>query len=213
MKENITQLWDSVDSKLKEIAPLICGDLKNGATQEQINELENLVGIKLPSSFIEFYKIHNGQKEFKFDPYISFSFYEFTKLMSIDEIIECWKMWKEHYDGGEFIDKKGNEEKTIPDKEIKPKWWNILWIPFFDDMDCNHYCLDLDPSSEGNFGQVIKMWHDDGRRILISNSFEDWFLQYKNDLVNNKFVLLEDFNSDGELELYHVCDEDAKDNY
>jgi cell wall assembly regulator SMI1 len=84
------------------MAPLVYEDLNDGATQEQIEKLERVIGAKLPIDFVEFYKIHNGQTPIKFDPDISL--FDHAKLMSIDEIIEVWQMWKELVDAGEFID-------------------------------------------------------------------------------------------------------------
>lgn len=187
------ETWKAVEDVLKEIAPLVYKDLHEGASQADIDELESLIGVKLPADFIEFYKVHNGQTPIKFDPDIAF--FDHTKLMSVAEIIEVWTMWKEMTEAGEFTD----DDKpwiTTPDTGIKKDWWNPLWLPFFDDANSNHYCIDLDPAPDGNYGQVIRTWHDDKERRLIARSFKDWFVQYKTDLLSGKLVLLTHSNQD-----------------
>jgi cell wall assembly regulator SMI1 len=201
IKKNMKETWEIVADKLKEMAPIVYKDLNEGATQEQIDELERLTGVKLPIDFVEFYKIHNGQTPIKFAPDISL--FDHTKLMSIEEIIEVWTRWKEQVDAGEFIDNKNMPWKTNPDTGIKNDWWNPLWIPFFDDADCNHYCIDLDPAPNGNYGQVIKTWHDDKERRMIAKSFKDWFIQFKEDLLNGKLVKVE-YSSEGSLTYYGI---------
>ncbi|HEX6427039.1 MAG TPA: SMI1/KNR4 family protein [Niastella sp.] len=201
------ETWKAIENKLKEMAPLVYEDLNEGATQAQIEELERVIGAKLPDDFIEFYKIHNGQKPINFNPNIAL--FDHTKLMSIDEIIEEWDMNKGLLEAGEFVDHKNQPKKTVPDVGIKNGWWNTLWIPFFDDGDCNHYCIDLDPAKDGSYGQVIQTWHDDNERKLIARSFKDWFVQFKEDLLNEKLILNEyTRDEDGSL-LY--CGIDYKD--
>jgi cell wall assembly regulator SMI1 len=140
------ETWEIVADKLKEMAPIVYKDLNEGATQEQIDELERLTGIK---------------------------------------------------------DNKNIPWKTNPDIGIKNDWWNPLWIPFFDDADCNHYCIDLDPAKDGNYGQIIKTWHDDKERRMVARSFKDWFIQFKEDLLNGKLVKVE-FSSEESLIYYGI---------
>jgi len=188
------ETWKIVEDKLKEVAPLVYNDLNAGATQADIDELENVIGKKLPADFIEFYKVHNGQTPIKFDPDISL--FEHTKLMSIAEITEVWTMWKEMVEAGEFED-DNKPWPTEPGAGIKKDWWNPFWVPFFDDADSNHYCIDLDPAPDGNYGQVIRTWHDDKERRLIARSFKEWFIQYKEDLLSGKLILKTHGNADG----------------
>jgi cell wall assembly regulator SMI1 len=196
------ETWKTIENKLKEIAPLVYEDLNGGATQEQIEELERVIGAKLPGDFVEFYKVHNGQTPIKFDPNISL--FDHTKLMSIDEIIEVWEMWKELVDAGEFIDHKNKPKESNPGIGIKNDWWNTLWVPFFNDGDSNHYCIDLDPAKDGNYGQVIQTWHDDKDRKFIARSFKDWFVQFKEDLLNEKLIQKEHVGGDGSLIYYGI---------
>ena len=46
------ETWKAIENKLKEIAPLVYEDLNGGATQEQIEELERVIGAKLPGDFV-----------------------------------------------------------------------------------------------------------------------------------------------------------------
>ena len=81
----------------------------------------------------------------------------------------------------------------MPDKGIKNDWWNDSWIPITYDGSGNHYCLDLDPTEEGIYGQIIRMWHDDAERTLVANSFKEWIVDYKDKLVSGQMVYSEDY--------------------
>ena len=55
------EIWTSIESKLKEIAPDILDNLNPGVTDGEVADLEKMVNAKLPSDFVAFFKIHNGQ--------------------------------------------------------------------------------------------------------------------------------------------------------
>ena len=114
------------------------------------------------------------------------------ELLSFERIADEWKVWKDLLDSKDFEDKNGPFSST-PDSGIKKDWWNALWIPFTYDGSGNHYCLDLDPSNEGTYGQIIRMWHDDPQRNLVANSFSVWMTDYKNKLVSGQLVYSEDY--------------------
>ena len=58
----MTETWKLIESKLQEIAPDILDNLNDGVTDNEVDVLEKQINSKLPTDFIEFYKVHNGQK-------------------------------------------------------------------------------------------------------------------------------------------------------
>jgi cell wall assembly regulator SMI1 len=176
------QYWVRFEKWLENNAPHLLDLLNPGASQADIDKLETLIGKKLPDDFIEFYKIHNGQQQIGCDGIIDSEF-----LLSIDDIINQWECWQSLLESGQFQD-AGEFMTSEPDKGIKNDWWNSLWVPFTYNNSGDHICIDLDPTSDGNFGQVMHMWHDSGNRDLYANSFTEWISNYIIGLEIGKYV-------------------------
>jgi cell wall assembly regulator SMI1 len=175
-------LWLRFEKWLEGNAPHLLQQLNKGATQTEIDQLETLIDKKLPDDFIEFYKIHNGQQ------YSQEGIINHEQLLSIEYIIGHWENWEG------LLCEFENEDDPItsePDEGVKDNWWNPLWIPFTHDGSGNNICIDLDPSKQGHFGQVIRMWHDSSYRELYASSFTEWFENYISGLEAGKFVYAE----------------------
>lgn len=178
--------WLNIETWLDKNAPQIKASLNNGIEQKDIEHLENVIGIKLPLDFLEFYKIHNGQDS------SSEGLINAEELLSFERIIDEWSIWKDLLDKKTFQE-NGSSFTSDPDKGIKNDWWNPLWIPITYDGSGNHFCLDLDPTDEGKYGQVIRMWHDDSIRSLEANSFTEWINAYAIKLQNGDYIYSEDW--------------------
>ena len=164
--------WNRFEKWLEEKYMSGYKTLNVPASDEQIQQLEIALSVKLPEDFIQFLKIHNGQ-----DPEVEFSWLRGIvageQLLSIKEIIEQCNFWNEMVANGEF-----DEFFEERDNGVKGDWWNTKWIPFTHDGSGNHICIDLDPSNTGTMGQVIRMYHDDDYRPVEAPSFQEWFAQY-----------------------------------
>ena len=182
----MTEVWESIESKLKEIAPEILASLNKGVTDIEVENLEQSIKAKLPKEFIEFYRIHNGQES------QSAGLIECEELLSFERILDEWQIWKELLDSNEF-ESDGELYASSPEIGIKNNWWNSLWIPITQDGSGDHYCLDLDPAEKGNYGQIIRMRHDDPQRHLEAGSFREWITNYKDKLVSGQMVYSEDY--------------------
>lgn len=153
-------LWEKIQSTLDKKT---VNDLKKGATDIDLALIESIVGHTLPNDFKDFLKIYNGQKG-----EVSGIFTD-RYFLSTDEIAANWKIWKDLEDSGTFDDCT-----TENDSQIKNNWWHEGWIPFTDDGSGNHLCIDLAPTSHGNVGQIIEMWHDDNQRKYIAKNFTEF---------------------------------------
>jgi cell wall assembly regulator SMI1 len=178
------EIWKSIELVLDKIAPEIKDNLNDGVTDADVLQLEEEIKAKLPIEFVDFYKVHNGQTS------ESAGFMECEEFLSFERILDEWGKWKYLLDRNAF--EENNKPITSdPDTGIKNNWWNPLWIPITYDGSGNHYCLDLDPTSEGNYGQIIRMWHDDASRSLIATSFKEWITDYSNKLNSGQLVYSE----------------------
>ncbi|ANQ49389.1 molybdenum cofactor biosynthesis protein MoeA [Flammeovirga sp. MY04] len=180
--DDIPSIWSRFEKWLSKNASHLNSELNTNASEVDITKLEKTIGGKLPKDYIEFLKIHNGQER------DSEGLIDTEEFLSTDRVIEEWSVWKDLLDKGDF-----KESESEPDEGIKPDWWNSKWIPITYDGNGNHYCIDIDPSSSGTNGQIIRMWHDSGERELIANSFKEWISNYVNDLEKGKYVYSEDW--------------------
>ncbi len=104
------------------------------------------------------------------------------EFLSVDEIITQWQIWKDLYDEGQF-----KKWKALTSAEVKNEWWIPEWIPLTHDGSGNHYMIDLSPGKEGDYGQIIKFWHDSSERIVVASSISSWLSDYVEDLNAGKY--------------------------
>jgi cell wall assembly regulator SMI1 len=166
------QHWIRLESWLKTHKPALLADLNPPASDADIQELEQKLGVTLPTDFVDCLKVHDGQKG-KADWLFSGS-----EFLSSRRILDEWVVWKGLLDGGDF-DGVGAK----PGAGIQPVWWSSKWIPFTYNGAGDHLCLDLDPASGGQPGQIISLWHDDGVRQKKSDSFAQWFAEFVDNML------------------------------
>ena len=159
-------------------------DLNPGASDEEIKELENTIGLALPKDYIEVLKMHNGQKG------ESAWLFDSQEFLSTTRIIDEWNNWNKFSSSDEFPKTSINA-----DLGVKAQWWNKKWIPFSSNGSGDHYCMDLDPTPAGNNGQVITLWHDYEERELVSTNFKEWFVSYVDQLFTGDFFYSKEYNS------------------
>ncbi len=175
------EIWKKFENWLSENWTEGFSDLNSPANDKDILKLESDLNVKLPNDFIECLKIHNGQGN------MAGGLIDNSEFLSTDAILDNWKVWYDLHNSGDF---KGIYSE--PDKGVKNDWWNPKWIPFSNN-NSNHYCLDLDPTSKGNYGQIISMYHDASNREIVSINFKSWFNSYVNDVCGGQYKYSEDF--------------------
>lgn len=186
-KENRqVKTWERIEAWLEANAPEMIHTLQRGAGDADIKKLESVINIKLPSDFINFYKVHNGQIP------ASKALINGDQLLSIEEILTKWKIHKEILEReGQFWDETSSQGEK---ETVKDMWWNPLWIPITDDGWGDGFYMDLDPAETGSYGQIIRFYHDDPQRIVVANSFTEWVEKYVNDLEKDKYIYDKDFH-------------------
>lgn len=161
--------WERLEAWLKVNNPSLLADLNPPATDADIHALEEKLGVKLPVDFVECLKVHNGQKggsDWLFDG---------NEFLSIRNILMSWSVWTDLLEDGDFDD-----AISTPEDGIQNGWWVKEWVPFTTDAFGDCLCLDLNPSSSGNVGQVIKVFHDFPGREIEATSFSIWFDHFVN---------------------------------
>ena len=82
--------WQWFENWLAKNAPEVVNNLNDGCSLEQLAEVENETGLKMPQSFKDFYLLHNGQRDEDY-----FGLFYGVSLLPLNKIIGKWQGWKE----------------------------------------------------------------------------------------------------------------------
>lgn len=163
--------WARIETWLKKHSPATPRALRPGAPEARIAKAENALGITFPADVRASYRIHDGQSS---DGPVLFNGWA---LLSLARVMEEWRLWKGLLDGGEFKRKKSKSNgATLKD------WWHPAWIPLSGNGAGDHHCLDLAPGPKGTRGQIIRLFHDDADRPVITESFDEWLKGFADEL-------------------------------
>ncbi|SMG49987.1 Cell wall assembly regulator SMI1 [Marivirga sericea] len=173
---SMSENWKTYKKYLEDKLPVYFKRLNPPATNEEIEELENQIGSELPEEFKALYKLNNGEQESWFNGGVMCGMRMFTLSQIKAEI----KKLKEIEDQFNF-NSKWNGDIT-PEGTIKSGAYYEKWIPIFSDNNGNFIGLDLDPDSEGVYGQVINFGTDEYDHFIISKSLVEFV-----DFINKQF--------------------------
>jgi cell wall assembly regulator SMI1 len=173
----ITEVWTQLKSWLATNIPQMLEGMNEGASEQQISDLEANLGVTLPDDYKTFLRLCNGESD---DSEVGF--YD-GELLSARHVWNQAKSWRDLVADGTF-----EGEFSDPETGIRNDWWNPKWIPFTHSGSGDHLCLDLDPAPGGTVGQVISMWHDDGRREMMYANFTAWLEHVLHGLESGEIV-------------------------
>lgn len=146
------------------------------ASEPEIAAVEARLGVTLPGDVRETYTILNGDNEC--------GILENDFLLSLEGILDRWKMLTEPWEQGRF-----SEFKPEPRGPIKRDDWNKRWIPVTDNGGGDMHCVDLDPANGGAVGQIIKRSHETGPLYVAASSFREWITRHADDLDAGRFAI------------------------
>jgi cell wall assembly regulator SMI1 len=150
--------YDALFARIEEKARNAGVTLAAGATEEEIAAAEKALGQALPEDVKAFYRRHDGSMDY--------SVVEGRELLSLQRMVQEWKIWKELFDDGTFEGFDGAE----PEAGVQDEWWIPAWIPVTHDGSGNHHMLDLAPGPGGKHGQILSFWHDEPRRTVVGET-------------------------------------------
>jgi cell wall assembly regulator SMI1 len=161
LTEATKNIWERFERWCRSNAPLVCEDLRQGASSEEIKTLEERIGLTLPEDFSTFLMVHNGA--------MWFARYEY---IGTEEIYHIWLRMNQVQDEGVFANRQIDPRSV---GMIKNAWWDSHWIPFAQDSGGNFHCIDLAPDVNGRVGQVIYWEKLEGPLPSGCQSFFVWF--------------------------------------
>ena len=179
---DIRELWTRIEGVLRQHVPDTARTLAVPATDQEINELEEAIGLKLPADFRESLGIHDGQD----DPTRCHSFCSDGVLAGTKKIAETWRMLTEI--DGEILQKYYSHLE--PDGH--GAWWNRHWVPFTDaEGDC--LCINLNPELRPGaaFGEIVAFVHDNPHEPGIAPSYGVWLQKLAQRLEDGDFEINE----------------------
>ncbi|MCE1184953.1 MAG: SMI1/KNR4 family protein [Rhodocyclales bacterium] len=176
------ELWEHFETWLRNHWPEGLKALNPPASAQDIEALEQALGLTLPQDFVACLRLHNGQDS------TAGGLFDGAEFLSTHAILGQWKIWKDLLDSGDFAG-----ISSEPAAGIRNDWWNPKWIPFTHNGGGDHLCLDLAPTPEGQSGQIITMWHDMGNRERLAESFQAWLAHYIQDVQAGRYVYSDDF--------------------
>ena len=152
----------------------------NPASDEEIRELERLVGVHLPADYKDLVKVTNGAQNFTLIGW---------RFCSVAEAAEIWKDNSEQYPQSSSMTKqKDLRIDNTPDRgttpQVKKNHWNDKWVPvFYAPRNHNYICMDFDPAPGGTPGQLIG-YHSGVYRGQISKTLFEGFARIAKDKLS-----------------------------
>ncbi|MFD2721930.1 SMI1/KNR4 family protein [Hymenobacter monticola] len=177
------ETWVRFENWLQTNAPQLLSNLNPGASETALDKLARTLNVSLPDDFLAFYRIHDGQHS------QDGGLLNGEELLSTQRMLDEWTVWNDLLTSGDFSD-----AESSPANGVRADWWNSRWLPLTYDGAGNHCCLDLAPAEGGQYGQIIRMWHDDAERPLIAHSFAEWMTDYVQGLEAGEYAFSEDYD-------------------
>jgi cell wall assembly regulator SMI1 len=159
---DIRECWTVIEDVLRTQAPRLYATLAAPASEAEIAELEQIIGLRLPSDLTASLRCHNGQR----DPSRLWSLTDGGMLLSTSGIAESWRIVDSvHRD-------LLSQPPPVPGYTPEP-WWKATLIPFTD-AEGDMLCIDTDAALGSHYGQVIWHVHDDSLSSPIALSYAQW---------------------------------------
>lgn len=169
--------WTRLKAALDEATPDIGYSLAPGASETDLDSLEETVGAKLPSEFRQTWGEHAG---------MSTSPFMMLEFLSPGAMTSEWLGLRD-YDGS-----SGGLEAE-PSGPVKAMWDNPAWIPFILIGGSTwHFCLDLDPAEGGTMRQVIHTTPKDSERVVVASGIDAFLQKIATALHEGRFEIEDD---------------------
>jgi cell wall assembly regulator SMI1 len=170
LEEDITPVLARLDAWFAANLPLPQYGFNPPATEAQIDEIEQLTGLKLPQSYRDLYRWHDGEND------VFAGHIYGLPLLPLEQVAAEHQLWTdtlEDIDGDRYAISGG----SWPEGAVDPAYINPAWLPLTGDGGGNSIGLDFDPWPAGRVGQVIIFGRDEEVKVVLAESlgqFLDW---------------------------------------
>jgi cell wall assembly regulator SMI1 len=201
---SVSESWNRIATWASANLPPNVFRLSPGATEQEIADLEALVGSPLPEDVRESYRIHNGTDETVFPCYWSDGELlpqEYGELVTLKVMGEMFELHRkiEH----------NNEKAEILTPEIKPVQWSSRRLVLTNDASDSGLRVDLDPAEAGTIGQIIRHDRSFGPVKVVAPSWEALLQRIADDADAGLFAYSEDLLGVVRIHLEQKCGPEA----
>lgn len=171
---NTLELWSSYIEWLRENVPLSHANLAAPATEDQIAEVERMVGHTLPDAVKVVWRSNDGQKVTMIETRLAppaVPCIPTLSLLSTAMVLEVWCEWetlRRTKAGSALDDLQQMGASAEPDK-VRALYTNSGWIPLWaDPVRADYLGVDLDPDTRGVRGQIINFGRDEEEHFVFA---------------------------------------------
>ncbi|CAI5756531.1 unnamed protein product [Candida verbasci] len=204
---SIDSLWDRIESWIEEEYPELEDNLNDGVTSADLNEFVQDLKAgtnELPLDFKQFYKRHDGQLRGGKPTGLIMG----LVLLDLEGIIEeqiLWNKVAERLQSQYYIQQKQNDgtssssttnnnsfisnQRSIPPNSIQPHYYNRGWVILLKDNIGNQIAMDLNPGSNGIYGQIILFGRDFDTKLVIAKNLQEFIFGYVSDLEQGNYII------------------------
>jgi cell wall assembly regulator SMI1 len=166
-------------------APAIRESLRAGASDDQLQRFEALIGQALPEDVRDLYRLTDGQTPYQSGgPYYPGLFLGMP--FNPSEVVA--REWQSHERTLRRNDSNTDEFiNSYPPDAVKAVYFNNGWISLSDDAAGNYMAVDLDPGPAGNVGQWIIFGADQFERTRVASSLASFLYWVAVEMENGNF--------------------------
>lgn len=163
--------WELYKQLVAERFPNIKNNLQNGTSLEELKKFEKKFNVVLPQEFKALYLENNGET---LNKAVLRGYICGLNLLPLDKIEKELefnrKIWKKESNFNLNWD-----DEIYPPNTIKKVYYNPKWIPFISDLTGNYIAIDLDPDTQGSYGQVINYGADEAFHYVLGENIDSFF--------------------------------------
>jgi cell wall assembly regulator SMI1 len=173
----LAEIWHDIIEWYRRNAPERVSLVGGPAPEEAITAIESKAVVKLPESYKDSFRIHNGG--------IGIHKYDY---LSAEEVLGSWSELKNQQDAGTF---NNLEVVYAEDVRIQPVWWHEGWIPIARDSGGNLLLIDTAPGSNGTIHQLLSLDMIEGPSVSRWKDFFTWIRSFAEDLKRDIYYMKE----------------------
>lgn len=220
----VAHSWRRIDAWADENYPELFDQLCEGATNNDLNELEHQLDTSLPQDVRDSLMVHDGQERGGMPTGIIFS----SMLLDCEEIVQEWENWRkvnhqylleqsmrapaqklstnsseassskrggaEGNNPGSWRQDLQSRQDCVPPNAVQKVYAHPSWIPLVRDWGGNNLAVDLAPGPNGQWGQIILFGRDYDTKYVVARSWSAFMAVVADDLNSGKWFVDEDSN-------------------
>ncbi|ROT39156.1 glucan synthesis regulatory protein [Sodiomyces alkalinus F11] len=217
----VSHSWRKIDAWAEENYPELYDQLCEGATRNDLNELEHQLDCTLPQDVRESLMVHDGQERWGTPTGIIFG----SMLLDCEELVQEWETWRK-VNQQFLLDTAGprpaaptsqassstapparagpnnpawrqdllGRQDSVPPGAIQKAYAHPGWIPLVRDWGGNNLAVDVAPGPNGKWGQIILFGRDYDTKYVVARSWAHFLGIVADDLYSGKWFVDEETN-------------------